>query len=56
MLFTLCGILFKMGEFSDVLERTQALISADPMDTKAHDLQKQAKKALEQGLGAKVGN
>jgi hypothetical protein len=48
MLFTLCGILFKMGQYQDVVEHTQEIINLDAMDAKAHALNKQAKRALEQ--------
>jgi tetratricopeptide (TPR) repeat protein len=48
MLYTLAGILFKQERYNDVLDAVSRIISVDPMDARAHALQKQAKRMLEQ--------
>jgi len=47
MLFTLCGVLFKLEEFQTVVELTQRIISTDPMDARAHALHQQALRVVQ---------
>lgn len=48
MIYTLGGIQFKQGQYQDVLDLMAGVIKADPMDSRAHTLVKQARRALEE--------
>ena len=48
MIYTLSGIYFKIGKFNECLELVTQIVEVDPMDTKAHTLAQQARRALEE--------
>ena len=48
MIYTLSGIYFKIGKFNECLELVAQIVEVDPMDTKAHTLAQQARRALEE--------
>ena len=55
MLYTLGGILYKMGKFGEVISSLQEIIAINPMDARAQSLIKQAKRALSKESQTSVG-
>lgn len=52
MMFTLGGIQFKCAKYQEVIRLCTDIIKIDPMDAKAHQLLKQAQRAIDQSLSS----
>ena len=48
MMYTLGGIQFKQERYEDVIELMNKIIKVDPMDSRAHALAKQARRAMDE--------
>ncbi len=55
MMYAHAGLLFRMGRHADVIKLTQMIMDADVHDTRAQDLQKQARAAMA-GIGSAAGS